>query len=62
MNGKSYECEPLVLSPKLKTLDEEEDRRDTYVVGPLGTKDEEKLWKLKGRKDSHEREPTEQIL
>jgi hypothetical protein len=43
LNGKSYECEPLVLSPKLKTLDEEEDRRDTYVVGPLGTKDEEKL-------------------
>jgi len=33
-----FEYEPLIMSPKLKTLDEEEDKRDTNGVGPLGTK------------------------
>jgi hypothetical protein len=38
----SFEYEPLVLSPKLKTLDgeedKEEDKKDIDGVGPLGTK------------------------
>jgi hypothetical protein len=34
----SFEYEPLVLFPQLEIPDEEEDRGNTYGVGPLGTK------------------------
>jgi len=34
----SFEYEPLVVSPKPKTLDEEEDKGDIAGAGPLGTK------------------------
>jgi hypothetical protein len=33
----SFEYEPLVLSPKLETSNEEENRGDTYGVGPSCT-------------------------
>ncbi len=33
-----FEYEPFVMSPKLNTLDEEEERGDTDGVGPSGTK------------------------
>ncbi len=51
----SFEYEPLVLFPQLEIPDEEEDRGNTYGVGPLGTKVIEQPWDLKGRKDSPER-------
>jgi hypothetical protein len=38
----SFEYEPLVLSAKLKTLDEEANKRDTYGARPSCTKVEEK--------------------
>jgi hypothetical protein len=34
----SFEYEPLVVFPKPKTLDEEEDKGDIAGAGPLGTK------------------------
>jgi hypothetical protein len=37
-NMPSFKYEPLVLSPKLETLDEEEKRTDTDGVGPSCTR------------------------
>jgi hypothetical protein len=47
------------MSLELETLDEEEDRRDTYGPGPLGTRVEEKPRDLRGGKDSLKREAAE---
>ncbi len=55
-----YEC--LVLSLKLETLDEEENKGDTDGVGPLGTRVVKEPRDLRGGKDSLEREVVEQIL
>jgi hypothetical protein len=55
----SFEYEPLLMSLELETLDEEEDRRDTYGPGPLGTRVEEKPRDLRGGKDSLKREAAE---
>jgi hypothetical protein len=33
-----FEYEALILSPEPKTLNEEEDKGDTYGIGPLGTR------------------------
>jgi hypothetical protein len=33
-----FEYEALIISPKPKTLDEEEDKGDTYGVGPSSTR------------------------
>ncbi len=51
-----FEYEALILSPEPKTLNEEEDKGDTYGIGPLGTRIVEESWNLKGGKDSLERE------
>jgi hypothetical protein len=50
------EYEPLVLFPKPKISDEEEDRRDMDGVRPLGTRIIEEPRNFRGGKDSHERE------
>jgi hypothetical protein len=57
-----FEYEPLVLSLELETLDEEEGKGDTYVVGPLAMRVAEEPGDLKGGKDSLEREVVEQTL
>jgi hypothetical protein len=51
-----FEYEPLILFLKPKTLNEEEDRRDTNGVGPLGTKVAKEPSYVRGGKDSPERE------
>jgi hypothetical protein len=51
----SFEYEPLVLPPKRETSNEEEDRGDTYGVGPSNIKVVEEPRNLKGRKDSPKR-------
>jgi hypothetical protein len=43
-----FEYEPLVLSLEPKTLDEEQDIRDTYGVGPLSIRVAEELGNLIG--------------
>jgi hypothetical protein len=53
-----FEYGPLALSLELKTLDEEENKGDTYGVGPLSTKVIKQQINLGGRKDSLEREAT----
>ncbi len=58
----SFEYEPLVLSPKPETSNEEKDRRDIDGVGALGIRVVEEPGDLKGGKDSLEREAIEQIL
>jgi hypothetical protein len=50
------------LSLKPETLDEEEDRGDTYGAWPLGTKVAKETWNLRGGKDSPEKEAIEQTL
>ncbi len=57
-----FEYEPLILSPKLKTSNEEEDRRDTNGAGPSCTKIVEQPRDFRGGKDSLEREVVEQTL
>jgi hypothetical protein len=57
-----FEYEPLVLSLELDALDEEEDKGDTYGVGPTGIRVVEELGDLRGGKDSLEKEAIEQIL
>jgi len=52
----SFEYEPLVLFLELKTLDEEEDRRDTNGARPSSTRIEEETRDLRGGKDSPKRE------
>jgi hypothetical protein len=42
----SFEYEPLVMSPKLETLDEEKDRRDIDGARPSCTKVVEELGNL----------------
>ncbi len=58
----SFEYEPLVLSPKPKTLDEEENKRDIGGAWPLGTKVVKEPRDLRGGKDSPEKEAIEQTL
>jgi len=58
----SFQYEHLVLSLKPETLDEEEDRGDTYGAWPLGTKVAKETWNLRGGKDSPEKEAIEQTL
>jgi hypothetical protein len=48
----SFKYEPLVMSIELKTLNEEEDKGDTYGVGPSCTIVAEELGNLRGGKDS----------
>jgi hypothetical protein len=55
----SFEYEPLILFLKLETSDEEEDKGDTYGVGPLGIRFLEEPGDLIGRKASLEREDVE---
>jgi hypothetical protein len=52
----SFEYEPLVKFPKLETLDEEKNKRDTNGAGPLSTRIEEEPRDLKEGKDSPKRE------
>ncbi len=58
----SFEYEPLVLSPKLETSNEEENRGDTYGVGPSCTWVPKELGNLIGRKDSPKSEDVKQTL
>jgi hypothetical protein len=58
----SFEYGPLVLSPEPETLDEEENRGDTYGARPSGIGILEELGDLKGGKDSHEKEDVKHIL
>jgi hypothetical protein len=54
---QSLQYEPLVLIPKPKTLDEEEDRRNINGAGPLGTRvEEEEPTNFKGVKNSPQKE------
>ncbi len=57
-----YEYEPLVLFLEPKTSNEEKDRRDIDGVGPSCTKVVEQPRDLRRRKNSLEREATEQTL
>ncbi len=57
-----FKYEPLILFPKLETLNEEEDKGDTNGARPLGTKVVEWPRDLKGGKDNPEREATEYTL
>jgi hypothetical protein len=52
----SFEYEPLILSPKPKISNEEENKGDTYGARPLGTRLLEELGDLRGGKDSLEKE------
>ncbi len=52
----SFEYEPLVLSPKWETSNEEEDRRDIDGVRPSNIRVIEEPRNLKGRKDRYKRE------
>jgi hypothetical protein len=58
----SFEYEPLVVSPKPKTLDEEEDKGDIVGAGPSGTKVVEEPRDLRGGKDSPKKETAKQTL
>jgi hypothetical protein len=58
----SFEYGPLDLSPELETLDEEENRGDTYGARPSGIGILKELGDLKGGKDSHEKEDDKHIL
>ncbi len=58
----SFEYEPLILSPKPKTSDQEKDKRDIDGVIPLGTRVEEKPKDLRGEKENLEREVAKQTL
>jgi len=58
----SFEYEPLVMSPKLETLDEEKDRRDIDGARPSCTKVVEELGNLWGGMESLEREVAEKTL
>jgi hypothetical protein len=58
----SFEYEPLVMFPKLKTLDEEENRGDTDGARPIGTKVVDQLGNLRGGKDNLKREVVEHTL
>ncbi len=58
----SFEYEPFVLSPEPQTLDEEEDKGDTYGAGLSCTKTIKQLRDFKGGKDSPKREVVEQTL
>ncbi len=55
-----FEYRPLVLSLELKTLDEEENKRDIDGVGPISTRVIKQQRNLGGGKDSLEREATKQ--
>ncbi len=53
----SFEYEPLIIFPKPKTSNEEEDKGNTDGAGPSSTKTtKQELGNLKGRKDSPKRE------
>lgn len=53
----SFQCEPFVFILEPKTLDEQEERRNTYGVRPSNIRiEEEELAYLKGGRDSFERE------
>jgi hypothetical protein len=53
----TFEYEPLVFSPKLKTSDEEEDRGNTNGARPSSTKTiEEELGDFRGGKDNPKKE------
>jgi hypothetical protein len=55
----SFEYEPLVLSPKPKTSNEEKNKRNTNGAKPSGTKiTKEELGNLRRGKDSSKREVT----
>jgi hypothetical protein len=58
----SFEYEPLVMSPKLKTSNEEKDRGDTNGVRPLGIIVAKEPRNLIRGKDSLEREAIEHTL
>ncbi len=58
----SFEYEPLVQSSKSQTSNEEEDKRGIDGVGPSSIRVAKESKDLKGIKDSHEKEATEQIL
>jgi len=58
----SFEYEPLVLSPKPKTSNEEENKGDTDGVTPLGIRLVDELKYRGGGKDSTKKEDVEQIL
>jgi len=58
----SFEYEPLVLSPKPKTSNEEENKGDIDGVGRLGIRVLEEPRNLKGGKNSPKKEDIEQIL
>ncbi len=55
----SFEYEPFVLSPKPKTSNEEEERRNKDGAKPLSKKVTEELKNLKGGKDSPKKEDVE---
>ncbi len=53
----SFQYEPLILTPKPKTLDKEKERGNTDGVGPLGTRTKkEELTNLRRGKDSPHKE------
>ncbi len=58
----SFEYEPLVLSPKSQTSNEEEDKGDIDGARPSFTKIAEQLGDLKGGKDSLQKEAAKQTL
>ncbi len=58
----SFEYEPLVLSLERKTSYEEEDKGYTNGPRPLSIRIAKELGNLKEKKDSHEKEATEQTL
>ncbi len=49
----SFEYEPLILSLEPETLDEEEDKGDTYGARPSCTRVAKELGDLRGGKDSY---------
>ncbi len=58
----SFEYEPLVMSPKLETSNEVEDRRDIYGARPSNTKVVKEPRNFKGRMESPKKEVVEQTL
>jgi hypothetical protein len=58
----SFEYKPLILFPKLKTLNEENDKGDTNGVGSSNIRIAKEPKDFRGRKDNSKREVAEQIL
>ncbi len=58
----SFEYEPLILSPKLETSYEEEDKGDIDGARPSNIKVVEQVGDLRGGKDNPKKEATKQII